>query len=236
VSTSSYTSRALRLALWVASIAVPFALFAFAYSFVGFLHPQSIHLHDYSIPGAFVEVGGHILFGLLVAVPFLDLRLLLLSGSFAVLVDSDHILGALNLPVASRPDHSIVFILASSVFVYALSRRARLDRQTSAKVVTLAPAALLSHLSYDVLAAVGIFGGAGYAFPLLAPYSFAPITMPAYSWVVFELLGVSLTSATAYVLWMRRERGAAPLKAGARSSGNTGRRWGEKRPMPGGPE
>jgi len=185
---------------WVASIAVPFVLFALAYSSLGFLHPQHVHLHEYSVPGAFEEVGGHILFGFLVALPFMDLNLLLLSGSFAILVDSDHLLGALNLPVASRIDHSLLFILASSAFVYAICRWKKLDGRMTVKTVSLVPAAILSHLSYDVLASYGIFGGLGYAFPLFAPFSFTLVYFPGYSWIALEALGFCVTLAAAYAL------------------------------------
>lgn len=178
-----------------------FAIFAFAYSFIGLLHPQLIHLHEYSLTSSVVEVGGHIAFGVLVTLPLWNLRYALLGGGVAIFIDSDHVLGALNVPVSSRPDHSILFVLASTAFIYAILRKnGGMGNADAVKASAVVAGAFLAHLSYDVFAAVSVFGGAGYAFPLYVPFSFALVPMPYYSWVLFELLGVGIVLATSLIM------------------------------------
>ncbi len=190
-----------------ASYAVMFATFAFFYSFIGLLSPQHIHLHEYSLTELAKEAGGHIAFGIVAAAPLwiLDFNLFFLAGGVAILLDSDHLLGALNLPVSSRPDHSIVFFVASTLFVYWLAKKRGMSKPNALKTSAVVIVALLSHLSYDVFAAVSVFHGNGYAFPLLVPLSYALIAMPYLSWIVFELIGV-IVAVAASLLSMHRRR------------------------------
>ncbi len=186
--------------------AVIFATFAFFYSFIGLLSPQHIHLHEYSLKPLIEEVGGHIAFGIFAALPLLilDFSLLFFAGGVAILIDSDHLLGALNLPVSSRPDHSVLFIIASTLFVYGYARKRGMTKQNALMTTLIVPVALLSHLSYDVFAAFSVFHGNGYAFPLYVPFNFALISMPYYSWIALELLGVAMAVASSLAL---RHRG-----------------------------
>jgi hypothetical protein len=179
----------------VLRLPLAFAAVAFLFSFIGLLNPQHIHLHEYSLPDLLKEVFGHVAFGLVAALPLwiTELSLFLLAGGVAVLIDVDHLLGALNAPVSSRPDHSIPFFILSTLLVYLLAKRGGMLEPRALKAAGAVAAGLLSHISYDIFAAVTVFHGTGYAFPFFAPLNFALIQMPSYSWVLFELLGFGIS-------------------------------------------
>lgn len=87
-------------------IAIFYAVLSFAYSTIGFLHPQiAPHYHEYIGLRLVTEILGHFSFGFIAAIPLLDLQMALLTGTGAVLIDSDHFLSALNFDVSGRPDH-----------------------------------------------------------------------------------------------------------------------------------
>lgn len=152
---------------------------AFAYSFIAFFSPQPpLHFHEYSLSRLAVELAGHFAFGAIAAIPLLGLDLILLSGIFAVLIDSDHLLATLQFPVNPRPDHSILFVLlATTLFAVA----SRTSGRASKKVATIVVTSFLSHLAYD------IFAGAGSNFPLYIPFNFGFVDMSFGSWLPIEI-------------------------------------------------
>jgi len=167
----------------------------FGFSFIGFVAQQpTVHFHEYSLPDAIVEVGGHFAFGTLVGLPFRQSKAALATGAFAVAIDADHILGALNLNVSSRPDHSPAFALGGMLLLWILVRRyPRLSiRGGALATASLVPISVLSHYSYDILAAGPLFHGLGSSFPVFVPFSFALVPFPTWSWVLFEAAGFSL--------------------------------------------
>ena len=169
---------------------------AFGFSFMGFvLREPAVHLHEYSFPDFIVEIGGHFLFGVVAVLPFIvvSFELVILAGVLAVTIDIDHLLAALNLNVVSRPAHSFAFlILASLAFIY-IARSLKLgseNRQLLAKQIGFIPAAaILSHISYDIFAAYGIFSAGESSFPLFVPFNFQLIPFPYWTWIVFEMMG-----------------------------------------------
>jgi hypothetical protein len=167
---------------------VVYAALSFGTSFLGFLSPQTpVALHEHVSIHAFEEFGGHFLFGAAAAIPFLDLDLIFLSGVFAVLIDTDHILDALGFYVSGRPDHSFFYAAFSGVVLYYVARRtSNVSKEREVKFAFLGPVVLLSHISFDVFGAYAIFVG-GYYFPLYAPFNFSTIPLQYYYWVVFEV-------------------------------------------------
>ncbi len=163
-------------------------MLSFAYSALGFLHglPHG-NGSEYTISFLIPEIGGHILFAVVAILPFLDVQLIFLSAVVAVFIDMDHLLGIFTtLPFVGRPNHSLLFTLVSaSILVYA-TRRMNLSQTSQIKVAFVVPVAILSHLSFDVLAAYDIFGGGSYAFPLFYPFSSTLIAFPLYSFVILE--------------------------------------------------
>lgn len=166
---------------------------SFGTSFLGFLSPQApFPLHQYSPSHFLEEVGGHFIFGVLAALPFLDIDLILLCGTFAVLIDSDHILEALGFYVSGRPDHSIFYAAFSFVILYYIARKMKMGNEREIKFGLLGAVVLLAHVAFDIFAAYGLFYGGGYYFPLLAPFSFSAVSFPFDYWIVLEILAFAL--------------------------------------------
>ncbi len=169
--------------LWVAGLAFFYASMSFLWSALGFLSPvPPVHFHEYAFPALVTEVGGHVLFGVLAALPTMDAGLVLLAGGESILIDSDHLLLALGYPVAGRLAHSVFFAaFAASVLAYLAMRSGRPWRGVF--FVTLSSVA--AHLSYDV------FAGNGF-FYILAPMSFASFEFPLWTWLPLLALGFAL--------------------------------------------
>jgi len=179
----------------VYTLSLVYIVVAFTYSALGFLHgiPHG-NASEYTIYFLIPEISGHIIFAVIAVLPFLDLQVMLLSSVIAVFIDTDHLLGIFTtLPYIGRPDHSILFmIVAASILVY-LSRRLNLSTASQIKVAFVVLAAILSHLSFDILAAYDIFGGGSFSFPLFYPFSAALIPFPLYAFVIFEVAAMVLS-------------------------------------------
>lgn len=184
-------------------LAILYALLSFAYSAIGFLHPQvPPHYHEYAGFRLLTEIVGHFSFGFVAAVPLFDLRLALLTGAGAVLIDSDHLLSDLNFNVGGRPDHSLLFIVVSTtIMLLAASRYGTFRKDFLAKFAFVASIVLFSHISYD------IFAGGGSSFQLLIPFSFEEFTFPFQDWIVFEAIAIVISSCGYLYSRQLRERG-----------------------------
>ncbi len=185
-------------------VSVAFCAISFAYSFVGFLSPQPpnpLYQYGRSFLDTLVEVGGHFLFGIAAALPLIQWELVLAGGMFAVLIDADHILSELGLPVGGygRPDHSFLYVLLSAVLFYFIGKKAGLGGHQVALVVIVA---VLSHLSYDIFNSSGV----GASFPILIPLHFGLIPFPYWSWPVFEITALLLASIT-LPMTLKRQHG-----------------------------
>lgn len=164
-------------------VAVAYALMALAWSLLAFLTPERPTVIAEYHPGfLFFEIGGHLMFGMLVGAMTGDASLVILAGAFATLIDADHLMSIFFLPVLDRTAHSVFFaVLASLSFGYAT----RGERRFNVRIAGLVVGAILAHLSYDTL----LFNG---NFPLLAPFSFQIYSFPQWFWLVFECMGVSV--------------------------------------------
>jgi hypothetical protein len=165
----------------VIAVALCYVCFAFAFSFIGFLHPESASfLPEWTYSSFGIEILGHFAFGFAAALPMLDLNIAILGGTCSVLIDSDHILDSLNIGVSGRPDHSISFILFSAIFLFVLGRSKLnvFSKSSKVKLVALAPVVVINHVSYDIFAS----GGSGSSFPLLIPFSYMQIPFSYGDW------------------------------------------------------
>jgi hypothetical protein len=126
------------------------------------------------------------LFGLIVGAFSFDLTLALICGTSSVLIDVDHLLAALGLPMLARTAHSAVFAIVAGLVVAYLTRPAQNRPLLFAVVI----GSILSHLSYDVYAGYGVF-------PILAPISYNLYSFPHWTWFSFEISGVILVLANA---------------------------------------
>jgi hypothetical protein len=172
------------------TLSVAFAAIAFLWSLFGLLAPLNVTPPQFLYSSVLlVEITGHILFGLVAALPSFDPEIILLSGAEAILIDIDHLLSAAGLPLIGRLAHSLLFIILSGTILALLSKRTGRSDLVSASVVS----AVLAHFSYDALAGDG-------AFPLLAPLSFHFYIFPWISWIPFEVLAV----ASMFIMSSRR--------------------------------
>jgi hypothetical protein len=154
-----------------------YGVISIVWSLAGFLEPvPPVHFHEYSLASFTTEVGGHLLWGFVAALPSLDPTLILLVMGESILIDLDHVLPVLNLPVEPRLAHSISFALLAALLLAYLGRRgAKLDRG----ILFATLGSVAGHFSYDIYA--------GYAlFPVLAPLTTAYFSFPFYAWYPFE--------------------------------------------------
>ncbi|MFI5419744.1 MAG: hypothetical protein ACHQ1H_02130 [Nitrososphaerales archaeon] len=94
----------------------------------------------------------------------------------------------------------ILFILVAVAVLTYFSGRMKLGRTFQIKVAFVIPVAILSHISYDILAAYVIFGGGAFTFPIFYPFSFVPIAFPLYSFVIFEAAAFALATFGALLI------------------------------------
>ncbi len=183
----------------VAKLSIAFGTIAFLWSLFGFFAPIAPaayaapeYLYSSFLP---IEIAGHISFGIVAALPSLNLEIVLFCGASAILIDADHILAATGLPVLGRLAHSIPFIIISAVVLALVSRRSRNPDMVYAATI----AAILSHFSFDALAGDG-------AFPLLSPINFQVFVFQEISWLPFELMAMAIIVIAAARKWSRPPR------------------------------
>ena len=149
--------------------------------------PQTVPETAYSTQ----EVIGHITWGLIVGAATLSIRYFLLSGSFALLIDSDHLLQLLPIAAVSRMSHSITFGIISVVIMMLIFGKK--DYLLGA----VAAAGLLTHLSYDT------FTGKYPTFPIFAPFYNSAIHFQTIDWIFFEITAVVIIG---FVTLLTRQR------------------------------
>ena len=155
-----------------------YLLTALLWSIFGLLSPTiPFHYKEYSLPLLAIEVGGHLSFGFLAGVFTFDPVLALVCAGESLVIDADHLLSALNLPVLPRLAHSVFFALFTGVIIsYALRREKRPDF----RFLLVTFGGVFSHLGYDVLTGSG-------QFPILSPFYLGSFSFPYLSWIVLEV-------------------------------------------------
>lgn len=123
------------------------------------------------------EITGHILFGLVAGIVTLSLRYTIISGAFAVLIDSDHLIGLIHIDALERMSHSISF------GVIALVTMMMLFGKKDLRLGAIALAAVFSHISFD------IFDG-DPKFPIFTPFYNHLISFPKLDWLYFEIIAI----------------------------------------------
>jgi len=165
-----------------------YGILAAAFSVVGIFLPERQYLDDPLLGGLDLQhIIGHIVFGLIIGAVSLRLRYFLLAGSFAIVIDSDHLIQLLEIEAIGRMGHSIPFAFLSAIVLMIIFGRK--DYLLGATVF----AAMLAHLSFDTLTGSGNF-------PLFVPFSDELIRFLDSFWLIFFLLGIALVlSATILV-------------------------------------
>ncbi len=157
---------------------------AIAFSLIGIFLPEKQTLES-PLQGLTIEhVGGHILWGLIAGAASLSLRYFLLTGSFAIILDADHLINFVGLDALSRMSHSIPFaILSSVVMILIFGRR---DYVLGA----IAFAGVLVHISFD------IFTNGG-KFPFFTPIYNGILSFQSADWILFEFVAVAIVGSAA---------------------------------------
>ena len=174
-----------------------FALISLGFSAIGAMFPDSEHTfvigNPLEVSSVTAEhVMGHIFWGAVVGLGTLSIRYIILGGSFAILLDADHLLQFLDIELVSRMSHSIPFaVLATVIFFIILRGR-------DARICAVAFAAVLSHLAFDVFLADIAFNS-GSAFPLFSPFSFETVEFVGLDWLGIQIVGVSIVAIVSYL-------------------------------------
>ena len=181
---------------------IVFALVSFAFSMIGAFFPESEFTVVIGNPlvvssVTYEHVLGHVFWGAIIGLGTLSIRYIILGGSFAIFLDSDHLLQFLDIELVSRMSHSIPFaILVSIVFFIIL-------RGKDIRICAVAFAAVLSHLAFDIFL-VDVSFGSGTKFPLFSPFTFETVPFQGLDWLGIQVIGVALVALTSY-FYKRKE-------------------------------
>lgn len=165
---------------FVIKTVILFCILSAAFSFVGMLLPEKGPLPNPSGGLNIHEIGGHLIWGLVAGTAFLSLRYVIITGLFAVLIDSDHLIALLHVDAMSRMSHSIAFGAIAVVVLMALFGR------KDYRLGAAAFAGVLSHLSFDT------FAGNDGRFPLFVPFYNHQIIFQNIDWIYFEIAAIAI--------------------------------------------
>tara|TARA_B100001146_G_scaffold198466_1_gene187939 strand:- start:328 stop:939 length:612 start_codon:yes stop_codon:yes gene_type:complete len=170
---------------------------SFGFSIIGGLFPSSEHTFVIGSPlvvsGITIEhIIGHIFWGAVIGLGTLSIRYIILGGSFAILLDADHLLQFLDIELVSRMSHSIPFAIIATVIFFIILRGKDL------RICAVAFGAVLSHIAFDVFLADIAFN-TSTAFPLFSPFMLDGIDLDGLDWLWIEIIGVSIVAITSYL-------------------------------------
>jgi membrane-bound metal-dependent hydrolase YbcI (DUF457 family) len=174
-----------------------FAGISFGFSVIGGLFPDSEHTfvigNPFLVSGITIEhIIGHIFWGAVIGLGTLSIRYIIMGGSFAILLDADHLLQFLDIEIVSRMSHSIPFaIIAAVVFFIIL-------RGKDMRIAAVVFGAILSHIAFDVFLADIVFD-ASTSFPLFSPFMLDRIELAGLDWLWLEIIGVFIVAVTSYL-------------------------------------
>ena len=179
-----------------------FAIVSFVFSMIGAFFPESeftfVIGNPLVVSGVTYEhVLGHVFWGAMIGLGTLSIRYIILGGSFAIFLDSDHLLQFLEIELVSRMSHSLPFaVIVSIVFLIIL-------RGKDIRICVVAFAAVLSHIAFDVFLADIAFNS--YTkFPLFSPFTFETVSFQGLDWLGIQIIGISLVAIVSY-LFRRKE-------------------------------
>ena len=175
-----------------------FAAISFGFSIIGGLFPDNEHTfvigNPFLVSGITIEhVIGHIFWGAIIGLGTLSIRYIVIGGSFAILLDADHLLQFLDIEMVSRMSHSIPFAVIASIVFFIILRGKDL------RICAIAFAAVLSHIAFDIfLADVAL--GSYTKFPLFSPFNFEAVKFQGLDWLGIEIIGVVIVAIVSYLV------------------------------------
>ena len=173
-----------------------FALVSLGFSIIGALFPESeftfVIGNPLVVSGVTYEhVLGHVFWGAVVGLGTLSIRYIILGGSFAIFLDSDHLLQFLDIELVSRMSHSIPFAVVVSIVFFVILRKKDI------RICAVAFGAVLSHIAFDVFLADVLLNSAT-KFPLFSPFTFETVSLQGLDWLGIQIIGVSTVAITSY--------------------------------------
>ena len=173
-----------------------FAIVSFAFSMIGAFFPESEFTFVIGNPlvvssVTYEHVLGHIFWGAVIGLGTLSIRYIILGGSFAIFLDSDHLLQFLDIELVSRMSHSIPFAVIVSVVFFIILRGKDI------RICAVAFGAVLSHIAFDVFLADVLLNSAT-KFPLFSPFTFEAVPLQGLDWLGIQIIGVSIVAITSY--------------------------------------
>ena len=102
-----------------------FAIVSFSFSMIGAFFPENEFTVVIGNPlvvssVTYEHVLGHVFWGAVIGLGTLSIRYIILGGSFAIFLDSDHLLQFLDIELVSRMSHSIPFAVIVSIVFFVL--------------------------------------------------------------------------------------------------------------------
>ena len=137
------------------------------------------------------HVLGHIFWGAIIGLGTLSIRYIILGGSFAIFLDSDHLLQFLDIELVSRMSHSLPFAVIAMIVFFVITRGKDI------RICVVAFGAVLSHIAFDIFLADVTFGSPT-DFPLFSPFTFETVSLQGLDWLGIQIVGISLVSITSY--------------------------------------
>ena len=173
-----------------------FAIVSFAFSMIGAFFPESEFTFVIGNPLVvssitYEHVLGHIFWGAVIGLGTLSIRYIILGGSFAIFLDSDHLLQFLDIELVSRMSHSIPFAVIVSIVFFVILRGKDI------RICAVAFGAVLSHIAFDVFLADVLLNSAT-KFPLFSPFTFETVSLQGLDWLGIQIIGVSIVAITSY--------------------------------------
>ncbi len=173
-----------------------FATVSFAFSMIGAFFPESEFTIVIGNPlvvsnVTYEHVLGHVFWGAIIGLGTLSIRYIILGGSFAIFLDSDHLLQFLDIELVSRMSHSIPFAVIVSIVFFVITRGKDI------RVCVVAFGAVLSHIAFDIFLADVAFNS-DTKFPLFSPFTFETVSFQGLDWLVIQIVGVSIVAAVSY--------------------------------------
>ena len=173
-----------------------FAIVSFAFSMIGAFFPESEFTFVIGNPlvvssVTYEHVLGHIFWGAVIGLGTLSIRYIILGGSFAIFLDSDHLLQFLDIELVSRMSHSIPFAVIVSIVFFVILRGKDI------RICAVAFGAVLSHIAFDIFLADVLLNSAT-KFPLFSPFTFETVSLQGLDWLGIQIIGVSIVAITSY--------------------------------------
>ena len=205
--------------LTVVLIPLIFGILGFLFSFFGLLDQTRniVALEPFRL-FTVQEIGGHFLFGFLISVPSKNLKVMLMTGLMALTIDSDHLLNLAGFHVQGRIDHSITFVIISSIILGLITSHIYKKRSKSINVTPISILGssekpegrsknhrvdgnsnntfyifiLITSAAFLSHIAYDVFVDNQARFPLLVPFSFNQFIIPRIFSIPIEMAGIVL--------------------------------------------